>query len=126
MGDPTMALGSEDVRRIVDYAKPWLRDAILEMVPRRSGTIDAELLERMVRVEEELKAQRELMAARFDATDQRFAASDKRFEDLQVSLDKRFDAMHSYSDRRFASLQWTILVGLAVVTAAVTVFGLLA
>jgi DNA anti-recombination protein RmuC len=173
MGDPTMTLGAEDVRRIADYVKPWLRDTILEMVPRRPSEIDTQLLERMVRVEEELKAQRELMAERFDAVDKRFAASDKRFEDLQRSLDKRFedvqaasekrfedlhrsldkrfdasdrrfedlhrsldkrfdasdrraDDARAASDRRFASLQWTILVGLAVVTAAVTVFGLFA
>jgi chaperonin cofactor prefoldin len=172
-----MALGSDDVRRIVDYAKPWLRDAILEMAPHRPAEIDTQLLERIVRVEEELKVQRELMVARFDAIDERFAASDKRFEDMQTSMDKRFAAvdrrfegmqasmdkrfedmqtsmdkrfedmqtsmdkrfqdmqtsmdkrfeeMRVYSDCRFASLQWTILVGLAVVTAAVTAFGLIA
>ena len=49
-----------------------------------------------------------------------------RFEGLQAAMDTRFDDARVHSDRRFASLQWTILVGLAVVTAAVTVFGLLA
>ena len=62
----------------------------------------------MVRVEEELKAQRELMAERFDAAD------------------KRFDEMRSYSDKRFAALQWTLILGFTVVTVLVTVFGLLA
>ncbi|MFW5689396.1 MAG: hypothetical protein ACOC1U_07485 [Spirochaetota bacterium] len=141
MGDPTVALGAEDVKRIVDYAKPWLRDTILELAPRRSSEIDAQLLERMVRVEEELKAQRELMAVRFEAADKRFedlqANMDKRFEDLQANMDKRFEStqanmdkrfedLHATMDKRFVSMQWTILVGLAVVTAVVTVFGLLA
>ena len=166
MGDPTMVLGAEDVQRIADYVKPWLRDTILDLIPRRPSDIDTRLLERMIRVEEELKAQRELMAERFDAVDKRFAASDRRFEDLQTAMetrfavtdrrfedaraamdqrfadlqtamdrrfedsqaamDRRFDDARAHSDRRFASLQWTILVGLAVVTAAVTVFGLLA
>jgi len=137
MGDPTMVLGAEDVQRIADYVKPWLRDTILDLIPRRPSDIDTRLLERMIRVEEELKAQRELMAERFDAVDKRFAATDRRLEDsraamdqrfegLQAAMDTRFDDARVHSDRRFAWLQWTILVGLAVVTAAVTVFGLLA
>ncbi|MFW5745660.1 MAG: hypothetical protein ACOC2D_20480, partial [Spirochaetota bacterium] len=72
MGDPTMALGPEDLKRIVDYAKPWLRDAILEIEAQRPREVDTQLLERMVRVEEELKTQRELMGERFSAMDQRF------------------------------------------------------
>ena len=130
MGDPVMALGAEDVKRIVDYAKPWLRDTILELAPRRSSEIDAQLLERMVRVEEELKAQRELIAVRFEVVDKRFedaqANMDKRFEESRASMDKRFEDMQVNADKRFTSMQWTILVGLAVVTAVVTVFGLLA
>lgn len=130
MGDPTMALGPEDLKRIVDYAKPWLRDAILEIAGQRPREIDTRLLERMVRVEEELKAQRELMDKRFSAMDQRFddmlAASDKRFADMRSYSDKRFDDMRSYSDKRFAALQWTLVVGFTVVTVLVTVFGLLA
>ena len=119
MGDPIMALGAEDVKRIVDYAKPWLRDTILELAPHRSSEIDAQLLERMVRVEEELKAQRELIAVRFEVVD-------KRFEDTQATMNSRFGDMQANMDKRFTSMQWTILVGLAVVTAVVTVFGLLA
>lgn len=126
MGDPTMALGPEDLKRIVDYAKPWLRDAVLEIAGQRPREVDTQLLERMVRVEEELRTQRELMDERFTAMDKRFddmlAASDRRFADM----DKRFTDMRSYSDKRFAGLQWTLVVGFTIVTVLVTVFGLLA
>ena len=119
MGDPSMALGAEDVKRIAELVKPWLRDTVLEMIPPRSTEIDTQLLERMVRVEEELKAQRELMAVRFDAVDRRFEdvlalmdrrfeAADKRFEDLQTSLDKRFDGARVSADKRFEDLQTSL------------------
>ena len=72
------------------------------------------LMERIVRVEEELKSLREIEAARFDAVEKRFEALqreitarfeavDKRFE----AVDKRFEAM----DKRFQTLQWTMGIG---------------
>lgn len=47
----------------------------------------------MIRVEEELKHQRELMQ-------QGFAMMDKRFEEMQHQMDKRFDAV----DKRFEAV----------------------
>ncbi len=107
-----MALQDDDVRRVGDYMKPWIRDIVREMVPPQPGPIDTQLLERMVRVEEELKAQRELMRDRFDAMDQRFIdmrthsdarfdAMDQRFADMRAHSDARFDAM----DQRFADMR---------------------
>ena len=132
MGDPQMSLREEDVKRIGDYVKPWLRDLVTEMVPHRPSAADTQLLERMVRVEEELKAQRELMGERFEAVDRRFVSMqesmDKRFEAVDKrfeSMDKRFEDMKAYTDRRFSTLQWSMMLGFTVVTAAVTVFGLL-
>ena len=117
-----MPLREEDVQRIGDYIKPWIRELVDAAVPQPVlAGIDAQLLERMVRVEEELKAQRELM-------DQRFTAVDKRFEDLMAHSDRRFEAV----DRRFDDMhesfkrtQWLIGLGFVLVTAVVTVFGLL-
>ena len=89
-----MPLREEDVQRIGDYIKPWIRELVDAAVPQPVlAGINAQLLERMVRIEEELKAQRELM-------DQRFAAVDKRFEDLMAHSDKRFEAV----DRRFEAV----------------------
>ena len=55
MGDPVM-LRDEEVGRIADYIKPWLRELVDRMVPRpEPAGVDVALLERMVRVEEELR-----------------------------------------------------------------------
>ena len=124
-----MSLREEDVQRIGDYIKPWIRELVETAVPQPAFVgVDAQLLERMVRVEEELKAQRELM-------DQRFAAVDKRFEDLMAHSDKRFEAVDrrfEVVDKRFDDMQesfkrtqWLIGLGFVLVTAVVTVFGLL-
>ena len=149
MGDPSMTLANEDIQRIGEYVKPWLREVVTTVVPPPSAQIPAQLLERMVRIEEELKAQRELMTERFEAVDKRFEAMDKRFE----AVDKRFEAMDARfadardaSDRRFEAVekrfeamdrrfddlqksirttQWLIGLVLIALTASVTVFGFL-
>ncbi len=143
MGEPVM-LREEDVVRIGDYVKPWLRELVNHVVPR-AETVDvpAALLERMVRVEEELKALRvlmderfEFMERRFEAVDKRFEAVDKRFEDMNKRfedlighIDKRFetvDKRFETVDKRFNTLTWMIGVGFVVVTSLTTVFALLA
>ncbi|MCY4373183.1 MAG: hypothetical protein OXC31_05360 [Spirochaetaceae bacterium] len=122
MAEPVV-LRDEDVGRIGDYVKPWLRELVDRMVPRvESAGVDTALLERMVRVEEELRAQRELMDERFGFMEQRFDAVDRRFEDLIRHSDKRFDTV----DKRFNALTWMIGVGFVVVTSLTTVFALLA
>uniref|UniRef100_A0A832A6F3 DUF1640 domain-containing protein n=1 Tax=Desulfacinum infernum TaxID=35837 RepID=A0A832A6F3_9BACT len=93
------------------------------------------LMERVVRVEEELKALREAqmahfhaaekrfealqreMIARFEAMDKRFEASEKRFESLQREMDVRFEAM----DKRFRMLQWFMSLGFSAVLALMTI-----
>ncbi|MDD9985732.1 MAG: hypothetical protein OXQ31_05645 [Spirochaetaceae bacterium] len=129
MGDP-VTLKEQDVGRIGEYVKPWLRELVDRMMPREgTAGVGGALLDRMVRVEEELKAQRELMderfgfmERRFEAVDRRFEAVDKRFEDLIAYSDKRFDQV----DKRFNALTWMIGVGFVVLTSLTTVFALLA
>ena len=107
MAEP-MTLRNEDVGRIGEYVKPWLRELVGEMVPQPElGGVGIQLLERMVRVEEELKAQRTLMderfgfmERRFEAVDERFDAVDKRFEELIGQMNARFETV----DRRFEEL----------------------
>ena len=82
---------------------------------------DFSLLERIVRVEDELKAQRDLFMQmfkamenrftdvnkRFEAVDNRFEAMDKRFKDLITYMDKRFESMNKRFDdvnKRFESM----------------------
>ena len=98
---------ADDLERIGNYVRAnlpgWLREV------DGDSLIGPKLLERIVRVEEELKgmgarferefaAQRELMAARFEAVDKRFETMDKRFEDVQ---------------RRLAGMQWIVGTGFA-------------
>ena len=128
MSDTPMALREEDVRRIGEYVKPWLREYVSELLPARAGTAESRVLERILHVEEELRLQRELMDVRFQAVDRRFeimqTSIDQRFEGVDKrfeSVDKRFDDMqHS-----FARTQWLMGIGFVMLTAAVTVFGLL-
>ena len=62
------------------------------------------VLQRLIRLEEELKAQRKLMEKQFEAMD-------KRFEDL----------IH-YVDRRFTQLTWLISTMFVVLGTLITVF----
>ena len=136
MGDPQMVLRDEDVQRIGEYVKPWisesLRAAVREYRDEPRHAIDTTLLERMVRVEEELKSQRELMIVKFESTDrqladqrelmeQRFVAMDRRFEEQRQSIDARFEETRA-RDRRS---DWFMGIGFTIVTVAVTLVGVL-
>ena len=121
---------ADDLERIGNYVRAnlpgWLRDVdgnsligpkLLERMVRVEEELKR-LMERSVRVEEELKgmgarfergfaAQRELMAARFEAVDKRFETVDKRFEDMQ---------------RRIAGMQWIVGTGFALIMILVSLF----
>ena len=154
MGEPVM-LQEQDVVRIGDYVKPWLRELVDRMAPRAEADVGPALLERMVRVEEELRAQRELMDERFKFMERRFAESDRRiterFEASDQRITERFEASDQRIaerfeasdqriadliaqidkrfdavDKRFNALTWMIGVGFVVITSLTTVFALLA
>jgi ABC-type phosphate transport system auxiliary subunit len=96
-----MALAQEDIEFIKRHLGEWLAEQSLGKPP---AVYEIELRERMVRVEEELKHQRELMREGFDQIDRRFEAmqtsSEKRFEQVDKrfeQVDKRFEQV----DKRF-------------------------
>ena len=110
MADRAMELRAEQLEQIGMYVRgnlgTWFREANLDR--------DMELRERTIRVEEELKTQRELMREgfaqmekRFEQVDKRFEQVDKRFESMQHNMDKRFESM----DKRFDDLQRSIRNG---------------
>ena len=119
-----MALTKEDLRQVTAYLQThideWLPQPVLH------------LSERIVRVEEELKHQRELMMQGFANIERRFEEVDKRFEDVDKrfeDVNKRFEDMNNRfedMDKRFSTLTWMIGIGFVVVTSLVTVFALLA
>lgn len=107
-----MPLGTAELEQIDAYLRSNVREWVEEYV-------GPQLLERMTRVEHELKLQREVMVERFKVVDERFKAMgerfkavDRRFADMQASMDRRFEDMH----RRFNGMQW--MVGGAVVLLA--------
>ena len=82
----------------------WLAEESLAKPP---VVYEIGLRERMVRVEEELKHQRELMKQGFDLMDKRFESMDRRFE----SMDKRFEVLTRRIDR-FMFWPFGITVGM--------------
>jgi len=69
----------------------------------------------MVRVEEELKHQRELMREGFAQMEKRVEQIDARFEAMQTNMekrfeqvDKRFESMQANTDKRFEGVQQDI------------------
>ncbi|MEO5342367.1 MAG: hypothetical protein H7842_03325 [Gammaproteobacteria bacterium SHHR-1] len=106
-----MNLAKEDIDYIKHHIGEWLAEASLGKPP---VVYEIELRERMVRVEEELKHQRELMKQGFDAMDRRFEAMDKRFE----MVEKRFEDLNKRFDRFMIwSLSLTLSVGGMVIAA---------
>jgi len=93
-----MAVTQKDLSQISDYIKAQFFEWI-ETIPSRPihRTYEFELHERMIRVEEELKTQRELMKQGFEQVDKRFEQVDKRFE----QVDKRFEQV----ERRFDQIE---------------------
>jgi hypothetical protein len=78
---------------------------------------EIDLRERTIRVEEELKHQRELMQEGFKQMEKRFEQVDKRFEQMSLDSDKRFTEMNRRLDRfMFWSLGITVSCALFVVT----------
>jgi len=124
----------EELDRIANYIlETRLAPAIEEFVRKNElRAKEVSLMERVIRVEEELKALREIESARFEAIDKRFEvidkrfeAIDKRFEALQREMSARFEAQDKRFeaiDRRFSFLQWFIGLGFSVLAILLTLF----
>lgn len=79
-----------------------LQQAMEEFVERNELRLkELSLIERVVRVEEELKSMREMFEIKFDAMEKRFETVDKRFE----TMDKRFESLQREMNARFEALQ---------------------
>jgi septal ring factor EnvC (AmiA/AmiB activator) len=95
-----MAIAAEDLELIKDQFTEWLAEQRPFAAPQ--PPMDRELFERVVRVEEELKHQRELMQQGFAAMERRFEQVEKRFEQVDKRLDqmdKRLDQMDKRLDQ---------------------------
>lgn len=94
-----MELTQSQIDQIVERVKSQLPDWV-----RSSQPPNRDLNERMLVLGQELKAQRELMKQGFEAVD-------KRFEDMQHSM-----------DRRFSTLQWMWGGGVVLITTLLTLY----
>ena len=108
-----MALEEKDFLAIEDYLKNNLARILSEQSLGRPPVVyEIELRERMVRVEEELKTQRELMNKGFEMMDRRFEQVDRRFEHVERRLEE-------LSNRIFKFMVWSF--GLTVSAAGVII-----
>ncbi len=127
-----------------------LQKALEEYVERNELRFkELSLIERTVRVEEELRSLREMsevrfeaidkrfealqreMNSRFEAVDKRFEAVDKRFEAVDKrfeAMDKRFESLQREMnarfvamDKRFSAIQWMIGILVGIPALAITI-----
>ncbi|MCL7928596.1 hypothetical protein [Halomonas llamarensis] len=103
-----MALADSDIEYIKAHLGEWLAEQSLGKPP---AVYEIELRERMVRVEDELRHQRELMQQGFQLMEKRFEQVDKRFEQVDKrfeQVDKRFeqvDKRFEQVDKRFETMR---------------------
>ena len=106
-----MTLSEHDLQYIGQYVRAELPGWLKDMGPWALGS---ELLERIVRVEEELKAHREILLNHMQSSNERFADMNLRFEDVN----KRFDD----NNKRHSTTQWAVGIGFVVLTTLVTLY----
>ena len=80
-----MSLAQEDIEFIKQHLGEWLTEVSLGKPP---AVYEIELRERMVRVEEALKHQGELIQRLIQQMDKRFEQMDQRFVELQRRMDR--------------------------------------
>ena len=107
-----MALAQEDIEQIQELIRKSI-EATPE-VANANVRYELDLRERTIRVEEELKHQRELMLTgfaqmekRFEQMEKRFEQIDKRFEQVDKrfeQVNKRFEQMHIDMNKRFEQI----------------------
>lgn len=106
MTDP-VALKEQDLDRISEHIKSRVRDLAEDMMPRDGfHAIGAQLLEQAVRVEQELKARRELVDERFGFTKERSEKVYRRYDGIIALSNWRFDHVITNSDKRFRAVNW--------------------
>jgi len=125
MGEARMELGDRELKKIGEYVKSHLPQWISETKEVLHASLhqrELDILERVVRVEDELKNLREVMEERFGKMDERFEAQqrqmDERFEAQRVLTNERFDHL----EKRTSFIQWGIGIGF---TAILVLMGVL-
>ena len=106
-----MELTQREFDQIGSYVREHLGMWIREVTPPAATVqLDPIYLERIVRVEEELKSERELMKQGFEQVDKRFDQVDRRFEEMRADMNARFQTV----DKRFEEMRADMKTGFEV------------
>ena len=134
MGEPDVGIGESELSLIGEYVQGhltgWMEQ--LGLRPGPDPVTNTQLLERVVRVEEELKAGREIMITKFDAsdarigelirtTDNRFAAMDDRFNAQARTMDERFNDLR----QSIGTVKWFIVTSFVVIGSVISLLAFL-
>ena len=95
---------------VKDHIADWIKESNIIPFSTESRNIlerDISLAERIVRVEEGIKHQGDLLEKMLEQIDKRFEQVDKRFDDM---------------NKRFSQLQWTMGIGFTVLAALMGIF----
>lgn len=110
-----MPLSNQDLEQIKQHLTDWMDNKLLQS----QWVVGPELLERAVRVEEELKHQRllmresfELIEKRFEQVDKQFAQVDKPFDQIDERLDLQQQEIRLIA-RKQDHILWSIVAGMA-------------
>ena len=96
-----MSLAVEDIEAIEQLIdRRFQQQSAMPYTGPREVVFSGQIVERIVRVEEELKHQRELLITMQQQMEKRFEQVDKRFEYIQQQMEKRFEQV----DRRFEQM----------------------
>ncbi len=107
------SLAKEDFQVIENYVKDNLANWLIDTsIGRPPVVYEIELRERIIRVDEELKHQRELIKQMLHQMDKRFEQVDKRFE----QIDKRFEEINRRLD---LFMRWSF--GLTITAAGIVI-----
>ncbi|MBP7902264.1 MAG: hypothetical protein KA015_05560 [Spirochaetes bacterium] len=101
---------------------------------------DIQLIERMTRIEEELRSQREIILKQNETMQFGFAQMDKRFETMQKQMDSRFEAVQKQMDERFTAvdkrfddmnkkftmMMWMMSAGFTIIATVITLLTIFA
>ena len=123
-----MAPSKQEDKRLKEAVREILPEVFREFEQRR----ELALVERIVRVEEGLRAVQERieqilvqMDKRFEQVDKRFEQVDKRFEQVDKrfeQVDRRFEDLQRYIDKRFSMLQWFMGIGFTGISVLMALF----
>ncbi len=95
---------NEEQKAIIEYIKEhfvgWLEEKNIIPFPQPSGSFDKELLERMVRVEEEIKRQNE----KFDHMKDKFDYLNDKFDFMMAQTEKRFNRQFLFQLATFSAI----------------------